>query len=469
MLDPASGSTLEGRPTAGGNFLYRFHFELYGMDRIWGRWIVGIATMCMLVAIITGVIVHRHIFKDFFTFRPGKGKRSWLDAHNASSVLSLPFHIMITFSGLLLFGNMLFPSAIQSAYGDSNAYMQEMRGRMTMAETPRPSGERAPLTDLAPLVAAAEETWNGRRAGSISIFNPGDRRAVIELRQSMIGANIVTGRSATQTLRFDGVSGRPLDVVAPPPPSTVQSIYNVFMMLHRGFFASPIPRWLLFLGGVGGSLMVASGLVMWSVARAKEKEKTGRVPFGHRLVEVFNIAGIAGLLVATGAYFWANRLIPADLSGRNEWEIAVFFYAWAFSAVHALVRKYRAAWMEQLILAGVLIALLPVLNAQTGGLSLFGSIYLSQWLLAGFDSCALVTGGALFYAAYRVHRHFPAARRAHPRAGGEIPPEMPRAADTGADPDPGTETEKPPMAPEPGLAPSPLLQPVFPMLQTEET
>ncbi|MDR1661007.1 MAG: PepSY domain-containing protein, partial [Azoarcus sp.] len=123
VLDPASGGKLEGRATAGGNFLYRFHFELYGMDRIWGRWIVGIATMFMFVALVSGVIVHRRIFKDFFTFRPSKGKRSWLDAHNASSVLSLPFHLIITFSGLVLFGSMLVPSALQSAYqGNTEAY-----------------------------------------------------------------------------------------------------------------------------------------------------------------------------------------------------------------------------------------------------------------------------------------------------------------------------------------------------------
>jgi uncharacterized iron-regulated membrane protein len=43
----------------------------YAMPRTWARWIVGIATMFMLVAIISGIITHK-IFKDFFTFRPKK-------------------------------------------------------------------------------------------------------------------------------------------------------------------------------------------------------------------------------------------------------------------------------------------------------------------------------------------------------------------------------------------------------------
>ena len=48
--------------------------------------------MFMLIAIVSGVITHKKIFIDFFTFRWGKGQRSWLDAHNASGVLLLPFY-----------------------------------------------------------------------------------------------------------------------------------------------------------------------------------------------------------------------------------------------------------------------------------------------------------------------------------------------------------------------------------------
>src|SRR5690606_21673447 len=80
-LDSATGEPLASRDTRGGAFLFRFHFELYGLPRIWARWIVGVATLFMFVAIISGIITHKKIFADFFTFRPGKGQRSWMDAH----------------------------------------------------------------------------------------------------------------------------------------------------------------------------------------------------------------------------------------------------------------------------------------------------------------------------------------------------------------------------------------------------
>ena len=50
MLNPSTGEEIKVRETAGGNFLYRFHFELYGIDRTIGRWIVGVVSMMMFVA-----------------------------------------------------------------------------------------------------------------------------------------------------------------------------------------------------------------------------------------------------------------------------------------------------------------------------------------------------------------------------------------------------------------------------------
>jgi uncharacterized iron-regulated membrane protein len=320
---------------------------------------------------------------------------------------------------------------------------------------PPPSGERAPLTDLTALVQRAETVWGNRPAGSVTVTNPGDRRAVIEVRQAR-GLSLATGRNSAQSLRFDGVSGQPLDVIPPSSPSVVQSISNVFMMLHRGFFASPVPRWLLFLAGVGGSLMIATGLAMWSVARVKDRETTGRIPFGQRLVEVLNVSGIAGLMIATGAYFWANRLIPVDFPQRNEWEINVFFYAWAISVVYALVCKYKTAWIEELAFAGVVIALLPYLNAFTGGLSLFGSLYLGQWVLAGFDLCALAIGGGLIFAARKVYQHHPRHRVAKQDAAPEAVA-SPAAGSTESAPSPQNATP-----PEEPLFPS------FIPLQAEE-
>ncbi len=99
------------------------------MPPIWGRWVVGFCAMFMFVAIVSGVITHKKIFKDFFTFRPKKGQRSWLDAHNAVGVLALPYHVMITYTGLVTLMFMYMPWGVQANYGDNReAFFDEALG-----------------------------------------------------------------------------------------------------------------------------------------------------------------------------------------------------------------------------------------------------------------------------------------------------------------------------------------------------
>jgi len=428
MLDPASGEILQPRQTAGGNFLYRFHFELYGIDRIWGRWIVGIATMFMLIAIISGVIVHRQIFKDFFTFRPGKGKRSWLDAHNLTSVLSLPFHFVITFSGLLLLSMTLLPSAIEGAYGDDyRAFSSELRGRSMQSPSPA-SGRPAELASLAAMLTAAQRHWR-EPAGTITVNHPGHSNATVEIRQAV--GHRLGDRGVSDRIVFDGVSGEVLEYPPPPAPSAIVASWNVMGALHLGRFASPLPRWLLFIAGIGGSLMIATGMVMWTASRLKDRQKLGYTPLGHRLVEILNVAGIAGLLIAISAHFWANRLLPANLENRNHWEIRVFFLIWLATLAHAALRPHKRAWTEQLAAAGILTALLPVANG-IGGAHLGVSVMAGQWQVAAFDLTALIIGLLLVFAAHKVWRHAPAARALRPRASRKAAP--PPTDDGGFDP-----------------------------------
>ena len=412
QLDAGTGEVLQPRETRGGSFLYRFHFELYAMPRVWGRWIVGIATMFMFVAIISGVITHKKIFTEFFTFRPRKGQRSWLDAHNATAVLALPFHIIITFSGLLLLMFMLMPWGIDAVYnGDTQKYFAESRGRPAAAAGA--SGERgdagragraqsaepAQLTAIAPLMAAAQARWPDRGVGTIVVQRPGTPQATIELREQ--GARALV-RGGGERLLFNGVTGAPQTPPEARATSSAQAVSGAMMGIHLGRFADPALRWLLFLSGVIGTVMAGSGMVLWVVKRLPERRKLGRTPRGHRLVEVLNIAAIAGLSVATAGYFWANRLLPVDIAQRADMEIRSFFVVWGLCLLHAMLRPHRRAWLEQLWLAAIAFAALPLLNAATGGAALPAAMLHGQWSVAGFDLVALALGVLHGFAAWKL-------------------------------------------------------------------
>ncbi|KAB2325729.1 PepSY domain-containing protein [Betaproteobacteria bacterium SCN1] len=426
-LDATTGERIEVRDTRGAQFLYRFHFELHGMPREWGRWIVGVATMLMFVAILSGVITHKKIFTEFFTFRPGTRPRSWLDAHNATGVLALPFHVMITLSGLLLLMGTLMPWGVKALYeGDTAAYASERRalanpGGVTGQSTPardsagraagtgRSDGDaqaqrtarngegreraqrervRVPLADIGPMLETARQHWPERGIGTITVNAPGTARATIEMREQ--GGRSLANRGASERLVFDGTTGALKafhDGRRDSPFAT--RVANVLTAAHLGRLAAPALRWLLFLSGVVGTVMIALGLVLWLVKRTAERRKGARPHAGHRLAAVLNLSVIGGLSIATAGLFWLNRLLPPDLAGRSAWEIKGFFLIWLAALLHAAVQAGRRGWIVQMGLAALLFALLPLLNPMTGGAGLASSVARGQWPVAGFDFAVL--------------------------------------------------------------------------------
>jgi len=444
-IDSATGEVLQARETRGGSFLYRFHFELYGLPRIWARWIVGVATLLMLVAIISGVITHKKIFKDFFTFRPGKGQRSWLDAHNATAVFALPFHIMITFSGLLLLLFTLMPWGVNQIYENRGAFLQDQRksliqntsiqteSRESRSESKehRPRAERenlgergemsarsegrrsrdemqvaspAPLTDLTPILATAEKEWKNNPVGMITIIQPNTLKAEIELR-ALNGVSVAY-RNVYPSLTFNGVTGelKP-DQTTLKTPSVANGIYNVFTTLHEARGVDLALRWLLFMSGVVGTLMIATGLILWCVKRAPQQQKQGYKSFGYRVVEVTNIAAIIGLPIACAAYFYTNRFIPADMDMRLNWEIRSFFIVWLLTLLYAMIRTHHQAWLELLLLATAAFALLPIVNFLTGGEAIWNSILHGQWVIASFDLAMWVLAILFWFSFKKVKNH----------------------------------------------------------------
>lgn len=406
-LDAATGQAVTPRQTRGGDFFYRFHFELETAFP-WGRWLASIAGMFMLVAIISGIITHKKIFADFFTFRPRKGgQRAWMDGHNVLSVLGLPFHLMITFSGLVLFMVMLMPAGIQAVYDNPRDYTNEVFKAFKV--TP-PLNQPAPLVPIAPLVEQAEQQWQGR-VGRVTVNNPNDAGATITISRH-VGDGVSYGLMAP-FMRFDGVTGALQESEAGRSATALTA--GVITGLHLGLFAEPVLRWLYFIVSLAGTAMVATGLVLW-IAKRRQKARPGdaREAFSLRLVDGLNAGTIAGVVFGVAAVFLANRLLPADMPGRQVWEVRAFFIAWGLSLVYAFLFQ-RRKWQDLLAVAAAALALVPVVNALTTDRHLGVSLPQGDWVMAGFDLTCLAS--ALFFAwmAQKAAR----ARKAPARSAGK--------------------------------------------------
>ncbi len=397
QLDAATAEPVKARETGGGQLLYRMHYDLHYLPNVAAWWIVGVCSMLMFVAIISGIVVHRRIFADFFTFRPRKGQRSWLDAHNLLSVLALPFHIMITWSGLLFFVYLYMAPLLWTQYGFGEKVQQtffdEASGR-TEDRVAR-SGNAAPLVPLGPLLQQAQDRMGHSDIRSVDIYNPNDASARIIIRSFAQSPS----RERFEIV-FHGATGELLRVAK--PHSVPVAIWQTLFGLHEGLFAGPVLRWLYFITGLIGTAMIGAGLTLWT---AKRRAKIGET-FGFRLVEVLNLGTIAGLPVAIATYFWANRLIPAGMAGRADWEAHIMFITWAVLLLHAALRRPLArGWIEQLWLAALACGLLPLVNALTTDRHLGISLPHGDWELAGFDLVMLAFGiGFAVVARYLARR-----------------------------------------------------------------
>jgi len=402
-LDPATGQPVTARETRGGEQFYRFHFQLQ-LPHPWGRWLAGLCAMFMLGAILSGVITHKRIFADFFTLRWNKGQRSWLDAHNVSAVLALPYHAMITYTGLITLVTMYMPWPILANYKQPAEFAQVA---FSQPADRAATGKRVGLTPIAPLIADA-----GHRLGApvsrIIVHHPNDQAATITLAQGTGTTINARGPSVT----YDGATGRWLEQSG--TGSTALATAGVMLGLHLAQYAGPALRWAYFAMGLTGVAMVGTGLLLWTAKR----RRPGAAPFfGLRLVERLNIAVIVGLPIGMASYLLANRLIPAMQPGRADAEVATMFWAWGLVALVQIFRPARRAWREGFALAALVFAAIPLADAVTTTRGLPGSLLGGDTLFAAFDLAMLAIAALFAFAAWRTGRvPAPRRRRAAPSA-----------------------------------------------------
>lgn len=369
------------RATGGGEALYRLHWRLHYLPEKIAYWIIGIASMAILVGLITGVVVHRKLFTEFFTFRLFHQARTWLDLHNLSSVLALPFFIMITYSGLLFFMLIYLQPLVEWRYTDSSQAVKEFQQRALPKPPPRRKlfqpEEQLPLSNL----FASYRSLSPMPITQLYVLHPGDKHAQVSLY--IPPQSPVPRTTEPDRIMIDGTNGERLEPEA-HHHTALASVYETLINLHEGLFASIGTRLLYGLSGLLGCIMIASGVIFWL-----RKPRPSR-PYPQRVAKFYGVI-LLGLPVAVAGYFWANRLLPLDLPERQEWELHVLFILWA-AMVPLTYFSVRRVWMLLSLLAGLSWALLPLLNALTTEHHLARSLWHQDWVLLGIDTTMLLTG-----------------------------------------------------------------------------
>lgn len=395
-LDARTGARIIVRDTGGGQALYQMHWRLHYLPQSIAEWIIALASMALFLTLLTGVVVHRRFFADFFTLRLGKGQRTWLDAHNLASVATLPFQLMISYSGLVFLMFSFTPLIATAWYGVSpgagRAFYDELFPPMAVATA---TGNRMPSVPVVQVLEQAKIHWHGAEAAVLDIQNPGDAHARIHVTGNFAAGPVRTAGS----LVFDGVTGNLL-AERLARQSTPRTARDLLLGLHEGLFAAPVLRAMYMLSGLLGCVMIATGMVLWTVKRRQRAARsTASALRGLTLVERLNSGVIFGLPIAIAAYFWANRLLPVDMDSRGQHEVHVLFGVWVATLLYAAFSASGRAWRVLAWCAVLGFGALPVLNMITTHRHLGYSLPAGDWVMAGFDLGAIALGCAFALAA----------------------------------------------------------------------
>ena len=391
-VHPETGETLNVRQTKGGEFFAEFHYQLHHEPL--GIWIVSIAGGMMIMAIFSGIAIRNKVIFDFFSFR---WRKNFFSIHTMSGVLTLPFVVIITYTGLVMTFTEVMPVALHTFYKNEGGFWTEF---LQSVERPK-SQVWAKLYPLAELLPVAEQELGEGQLAFVQIKQPNTENAVIHFMRRVDDRML----AITDRASFDGVTGQWL--ITKNTWDTQATIVRSMVGLHIAKFGGYPMAWGYFLFGLISSGMIATGLVFFTIKRRLlyERASAGTQDF-FKKVESFNVAVVCGCIIAVGAYFWANRLLPISLNGREAMEIGVFFLAWGIMLFHAFWRSVKVAWVEQLQISAILFFVLPFFSAWKTSENFWYLLSTGDWMSIAVELVFFLAAIVLWAAAHKLNKQW---------------------------------------------------------------
>ena len=377
------------------DFIIKFHADLHLGDPL-GLLLTGLLGLTLFASIVTGVITHRKVLKDAFTFRPFRSMRLlFTDTHKVLGVWGMLFHGTIAFTGafLGLAVVILLPAA---AFVSFEGDLDRMVETYLPLDMPEKSGTPAELR-VADVLVAAAAPGNGPIVGA-QILAGTDENAVV-LINTLAGEGIIgeTHRyrvdgtelesTYTQFSRLGGAAGPLLDAMFP---------------LHFGNFGGVIVKFIWFALGIGTAFLAVSGAMIWIERRVYGS--TGSLSVAsYRRISRLTVGACAGVVLATALLFHLQLLVLSQVNNTTPWIISGFFGSWAAAIAWSMLRSndYQTT-RELLALTGALAALVPVVNGVVTGSHVLNAFARGHWVTAGTDAVLFLIGIGLIYIAARL-------------------------------------------------------------------
>lgn len=371
-LDPNTRTVLDRREgfasdlfssdpdTALSRFLVSIHTELH-LPRPWGLLLTGILGLAMLVAAISGFLMHRHLFADAFLVRRKSNlvlqKR---DLHTVAGTWSLPFAFILAFTGSFFSfaGAFGVPAMAMVAFsGDQEALIRTLIG---VPETE--SNQTTATTSLNHIIRNAHERVNSLPESlTLSHYNRGDAKVLLSLPPAESNLEPIT-------LEYSGVTG---DFIRQKPslgtkPSVGSVAFALIVPLHFGNFAGLLSKFVWGALGFASCYVITSGFSLW--LRRREENSRWQIFERIALIIIWGLP-VAMLSSATGYFMGVVSNVPNTL-------VPILFLASSAVVIvaGAFARNLTAFKIRMLWLIALLCAVQPIVRLFSGGIGWFSAI-----------------------------------------------------------------------------------------------
>lgn len=407
MHDVSSGSGL-------AELVNHVHFSL-GLPERFGVTLMGVVCILYGLALVSGVVMHLpNLVRDLFALRRGRNlKRMWQDAHNVIGVLSLPFHLVFAFTGMLLCVLVLFIAGLDVLALDRQA-APLYRQASQVAPAAEPRGEPTQALPVPDLLDAARRRAPPLQPQFVNFRHYGDAGGTVNVYGSVPGH--LVDYSLVSLAPSDG---RVLGVQLPGERNNAHLAIRAVTSLHFGTFGGTAVQWLYFLLGLGGAFLFYSGNLLWIESRRKRRRV--EQPRTHRFLARLTVGVCLGCCAGVSAAF-VSALAFAGTAGHAGWEWRIYYATFLGCVLWAQWRPPGRAAAELAGLVAALTLAVPIVNAAVTGDHLLQTARSGMWQVFGVDAVAIAMAAGFAWIAHA------AARRARDGDPNSVWANPPRAA-----------------------------------------
>jgi uncharacterized iron-regulated membrane protein len=335
-----------------GQFFADLHIRLH-LPKPWGLILTGILGIAMLIAAVSGLLMHRHLLRDIFTLRPGRQRLvSRRDLHTVAGTWILPHAFVLAFTGAFFSFAISIgvPLLAKVAFNGERAAMVETLIGINRANDPRPVVGANLDTVLADAQKRAEAPIS---SVSIDHLDRADAHITVRLLQR-------SGSLTSTTLTYDGATGGFIGEkpILGTKPSVGGSAYALMTPLHLGNFAGWWSKAVWFALGAASAYVAWSGLMLW--VRRREEQRRWRAL--GRLSAWFG-AGLPFAMAASAIGYFLSLQAGATLF----WTPMAFLIAAALALIPTLIARAERIAPLLFCATGVVLLTLPLLRIATGG------------------------------------------------------------------------------------------------------